>query len=133
VKSERDVMLGTLAIWLLLLVVVVGMEWAALSIIGLFLMPFLVLYVVLAYLTARRLALRGALLDVPIVKGTVRVRGTKRDVWLVESRDGRRLGFTACGPLVPGMAVLWAPARTFGRPLLGVFHPKLGICTQRVI
>ncbi|WP_437606815.1 hypothetical protein WMF20_38635 [Sorangium sp. So ce834] len=94
-------------------------------------MPFVLLYQVLGSYTACRLALRGAPSAAQIYEGVVVTRFGTVNVWHVVVA-GQHVRIRADAPLLKSMVVLVTPETTRGKRRVGVYHPKIGICTSLV-
>lgn len=94
-------------------------------------MPFVLLYQVLSSYTACRLALRGAPSAAQIYEGVVVTRFGTVQIWHVVVA-GQHVRIRADGPLVKSMVVLVTPETSGGKRRIGVYHPRIGICTSLV-
>ncbi|WP_437722266.1 hypothetical protein [Sorangium sp. So ce861] len=94
-------------------------------------MPFVLLYQLLGSYTACRLALRGAPSAAQIYEGVVVTRFGTVNVWHVVVA-GQHVRIRAEAPLLKSMVVLVTPQTSGGKRRIGVYHPKIGICTSLV-
>ncbi|WP_437314993.1 hypothetical protein [Sorangium sp. So ce385] len=131
--------LAVLGYTLLFWVGFVGVGWfyrhiefvAMLLVFSFAVMPFLLLYHVLNSYTACRLALRGAPSAAQIFEGVVVTRYGTVNVWHVVVA-GQHVRIRADAPLLKSMVVLVTPETSGGKRRIGVYHPKIGICTSLV-
>ncbi|WP_437286076.1 hypothetical protein [Sorangium sp. So ce406] len=94
-------------------------------------MPIVLLYQALGSYTACRLALRGAPSPAQIYEGVVVTRFGTVNIWHVVVA-GEHVRIRADAPLVKSMVVLVTPETRSGKRRVGVYHPRVGICTSLV-
>ncbi|WP_437587503.1 hypothetical protein [Sorangium sp. So ce1000] len=94
-------------------------------------MPFVLLYQVLGSYAACRLALRGAPSAAQIYEGVVVTRFGTVNIWHVVVA-GQHVRIRADAPLVKSVVVLVTPETRSGKRRVGVYHPRVGICTSLV-
>ncbi|WP_438005211.1 hypothetical protein WME89_41780 [Sorangium sp. So ce321] len=95
------------------------------------LMPFVLLYQALGSYTACRLALRGAPSPAQIYEGVVVTRFGTVKIWHVVIA-GEHVRIRADAPVDRSMVVLVTPEAGGGKRRVGVYHPRVGICTSLV-
>ncbi|MGK4002364.1 hypothetical protein WMF31_07060 [Sorangium sp. So ce1036] len=93
--------------------------------------PLLLLYQGLGCYAACQVALRGAPSAAQVYEGVVVTRFTTVKIWHVVV-SGEHVRIRADAPLVKSMVVLVTPETRRGKRRIGVYHPKVGICTSMV-